>query len=1099
MTKTIPITKISAITLLSLLVMVNCAQHPGSDPVLQERKEIPNIIRESPEISEILEARVAETLSGFAGGFLENTGQKSEAICYFAQSSQLAVGFSASTLWFTIRSASPAIQEPVQNVRLGEEALPCDRSAPTTVSVTFPGSNPVVPLAEAPTGAYSNSYRGADPTQWSTHNAYYGKILYRNLYKRIDLVYELHDGQLKYEFIVHPGGNPAAIRVHWNGPVALSHQATGLQITVDTATGPFVMTDSAPLSYQADHSATPIASTFFLANSTTYGFSVSDYDPTRPLIIDPFISTFLGGAGNEGGTGPWDCSLALDAAGNIWVTGHTWDAAPDFPTTPDALNLTHNGDQDVYVAQLAPNGSTLLYSTLLGGTDYDTPYALAIDATGNIWLGGQIGSTDFPTTPNALNKTKNAGGDAFLVQLAADGSTLLYSTYLGGDLNDFLIAIAFDGAGNVWFTGATDDHASNDFPTTADALNTTHNGPSSNGDIYIAKLAADGSKLLYSTFLGGTGDEAAWAMALDTLGNVWVTGYTASGNFPTTGDALNETSNGGQDVFLALLAADGSALLYSTYLGGSGTDDGRSLAFDSAGNVWFTGRTYSGAPNFPTTPNALNTTYNGGTSDLYVAQLAADGSALLYSTFLGGAGTDQGHALALDAADNVWITGATSLEFPTTSDALITTDPGGWDAFVTQLAADGSALLYSTYLGGDANDMGHDLAVDAAGSVWVTGYTADHASTDLPTSPDAYNTTHNGGDDAFLFALMLPPGPPQTLSAIISADNVTLTWAAPATQGGSPTTAYRVYRSTTSGTYGAFLAETADTTFNDSSSLTIGVPYYYVVTAVNSNGESFASNEVMVTLTLPSAPSALVVTPGTGQTVVLTWGIPANPGSTPITTYRVYRSNTSGVYDVFLNETPSTTFNDSTVVLGDTYYFVVTAVNSIGESLVSNEVNITLTVPSAPQTLFAIPGAGAAVILTWGPPATWGSTAFTTYRVYRSTTSGVYGAFLAETPNTTYTDSSSFVPGTAYYYVVTAVSRTGESPVSNEVTITLNTPSAPQTLTAVVHTSQIVILTWGAPATQGTTVITIYRVYRSTTSGVYGAFLAETPNTTYTD
>ncbi|MFQ5978777.1 MAG: fibronectin type III domain-containing protein [Candidatus Heimdallarchaeota archaeon] len=1041
MTKRIFITNISVMILLSLLVVANYAQYHDSEILHKERQDSANIIRESlerdAETQEKLKAKASVTLKGFAGGFLENTGQKNEAICYFAQSSQLAVGFGASTLWFTISSASPTLQELAQNERLGEEGLLRDRSPPTTVGVTFPGSNPVVPLAETPTGAYSNYYRGADPTKWSTHNVYYAKLIYRNLYEQIDLVYELHDGQLKYEFIVNPGGTPESIRVHWNGPVVLSHQATGLQITIDTATGPFMIIDSSPLSYQADNPASTIPSAFFLEDTTTYGFSVPVYDPTRPLIIDPFLSTFLGGSGNEGGQGPWDCSLALDGAGNIWVAGHTYDADPDFPTTPDALNLTHNGDQDVYVAQLAPNGSTLLYSTLLGGTGYDTAYTLAVDGAGNVWAGGQVGSTDFPTTTNALNTSRNAGGDAFLVQLAADGSTLLYSTYLGGDLNDFLIAIAFDAAGNVWFTGATDDHSSNDFPTTADALNTTHNGPSSNGDIYIAQMAADGSKLLYSTFLGGTGDDAAWALALDDVGNVWVAGFTSSGDFPTTGDALNKTGNGGQDVFLALLKADGSLLLYSTYLGGSGDEDVRSLALDSVGNVWFTGRTYSG--NFPTTPDALNGSRDTA-PDAYIAQLAASGNALLYSTYLGGGGYDAGHALALDATGNVWFTGTTSLDFPTTGDAFNTTNPGGWDAIVVQLAANGSALLYSTYLGGDANDMGHDLAVDAAGNIWVTGYTADHAATDFPISPNAFDPTHNGGDDAFLFGLLFTPEPPQTLSATISADNVTLTWAVPAMQGRSPITAYRVYRSTTSGAYGAFLAETAETTttFNDSSSLTISVPYYYIVTAVNSYGESFVSNEVTITLTVPSAPQVLVAAPGTGLTVMLTWGAPTMQGSTPVTMYRVYRNTTSGDYTVFLNETSTTAFNDSTVLLGTTYYYILTAVNSIGESGWSNEVNITLTAPSAPQVLSATPDTGTTVLLVWGHSVNNGSTPIITYRVYRSTTSGAYGPFLAETPNATYRDASSFLLGTPYYYVVTAVNRIGESSWSNEATIIIS-------------------------------------------------------------
>jgi fibronectin type 3 domain-containing protein len=1100
LTKRIFITKISVIILLSLLVVANWAQYHGSATIPQERQDSANIIRELPETEAEphakLKAKATETLKGFAGGFLENTGQKSEAICYFAQSPQLAVGFGVSTLWFTIRSASPTLQDPAQNVRLGEEGLPCDRSAPTTVSVTFPGSNPVVPLTAAPTGAYSNYYRGADPTKWSTHNPYYGKIVYPNLYEHIDLVYELHDGQLKYEFIVHPGGTPDAIRVHWNGPVALSHQATELQITVDTAIGPFMMTDSAPLTYQADHPATPIPSAFFLADSTTYGFSVSDYDPTRPLIIDPLLSTFLGGAGNEGGTGPWDCSLALDGAGNIWVTGHTWDADPDFPTTPDALNLTHNGDQDVYVAQIAPNGSTLLYSTLLGGTDYDTAYALAVDGAGNVWLGGQIGSTDFPTTANALNTSKNAGGDAFLVQLAADGSTLLYSTYLGGDLNDFLTAIAFDEMGNVWFTGATDDHASNDFPTTADALNTTHNGPGSSGDIYIAQLAVDGSKLLYSTLLGGTGDEAAWAMALDAVGNVWVTGFTASGDFPTTADALNSSANGGQDVFLALLAADGSALLYSTYLGGSNDDDARSLALDGVGNVWFTGRTSSG--NFPTTPDALNGSLNAA-PDAYIAQLAANGNALLYSTYLGGGGYDAGHALALDATGNVWFTGTTSADFPVTPDAINSTDPGGWDAFVAQITADGTSLRYSTYLGGDANDMGHDLAVDAAGNIWVTGYTANHATTDFPISPTAYDPTHNGGDDAFLCALM-PPGPPQNLSAVTSGPNaVNLTWIAPITSGSASIAKYHVYRSTASGVAGIFLGSTTDTPFTDSFAFVAGIPYYYIVTAMSSIGESLISNEASIVFNAPSAPQTLIVAPGNGTSVLLTWNASVTAGSGPITTYCIYRSTRGGAYTAFLANTTTTAYNDSTVVLGIEYFYVVIAVSDFGESPMSNEVNITLSAPSAPQGLVAAIGTGQSVILTWQMPTTPGSTSITTYRVYRNTTTGVYDVFIAETLNTTYSDSFSLVLGTAYYYVVTAVNSNGESVPSNEATIVVfvTVPGAPENLSATPD-EKVVSLSWLAPTNDGGAPITSYRVYRGISSGTY-FFLGNTASLSFND
>jgi hypothetical protein len=212
-------------------MVVNCAQYHGRATVPQEKQEFPTIVREPPK-AEIkaeshakLKAKASETLQGFAGGFLENTGQKNAGIHYYARSSQLAVGFGISTLWFSISGMSQARSEPEPTEPLGDEELLGEHSASTIVSITFPGSNPVVPLAEAPTGAYNNYYRGADPTQWSTHNPYYTKLVYRNLYEHIDLVYELREGQLKYEFIVNPGGNPAAIRAHWNGPVVLSHQA----------------------------------------------------------------------------------------------------------------------------------------------------------------------------------------------------------------------------------------------------------------------------------------------------------------------------------------------------------------------------------------------------------------------------------------------------------------------------------------------------------------------------------------------------------------------------------------------------------------------------------------------------------------------------------------------------------------------------------------------------------------------------------------------------------------------------------------------------------------------------------------------------------
>jgi hypothetical protein len=434
---------------------------------------------------------------------------------------------------------------------------------------------------------------------------------------------------------------------------------------------------------------------------------------------------------------------------------------------------------------------------------------------------------------------------------------------------------------------------------------------------------------------------------LDAAGNVWLTGETASTDFPTTAYALNTTHNGALDVFVVCLASNGQNLLYSTFLGGSSVESGRALALDAAGNVWLTGETAS--TDFPTTADALNTTYNG-VYDVFVACLASNGHTLLYSTFLGGSSYDYGWALAVDATGNAWLTGWTedaTTDFPTTPDALNTTHNGDRDVFVACLASNGQTLLYSTFLGGSEWETGRALAFNAAGNVWVAGNTQD-ATTDFPTTPDAFDSTHNGNLDVFLSLLAYPPSAPQTLAVVASSTNfVYLVWDPPLLQGGTTITAYRVYRSTTSGTYGTFLAETSLPLFLDSLVVS-GETYYYVVTAVNGVDESPSSNEVTITLpaeiTPPDAPESLSTTPG-DHFVELTWSAPSHDGGSPITNYRVYRGTTSGSYAP-LRVVTSTAYNDTTALRGATYYYVVTAVNARGESVFSAEVSATLSPPT---------------------------------------------------------------------------------------------------------------------------------------------------------
>ena len=327
--------------------------------------------------------------------------------------------------------------------------------------------------------------------------------------------------------------------------------------------------------------------------------------------------------------------------------------------------------------------------------------------------------------------------------------TLAYSTYLGGSNWEAANGIAVDASGEAYVTGTT---VSSNFPTTAGAFQTHLNGREANA--FVCKLNATGSALIYSTYLGGSNGSEASSLAVDASGNTYVTGWTASSNFPTTAGAIQTTFGGGyDDAFVSKLNATGSALIYSTYLGGGSYDEGHSIAVDALGSAYVTGFSYSS--NFPTTVGAFQVAL-GGYDDAFVSKLNPAGSALIYSTYLGGGRYDDGRGIAVDASGSAYVTGFSySSNFPTTAGALQAKSGGGYDAFVSKLNAGGSALLYSTYLGGGLDDFGYGIAVDASNNAYVTGLTY---SANFPTTTGALQTTLGGGegggyDDAFVAKL----------------------------------------------------------------------------------------------------------------------------------------------------------------------------------------------------------------------------------------------------------------------------------------------------------------------------------------------------------
>jgi hypothetical protein len=570
------------------------------------------------------------------------------------------------------------------------------------------GANPVsegVGLDELP--GRSNYFVGNDPQQWRTNIPNYAQVAYHDVYPGIDLVYYGQQRQLEYDFRVAPGADPHAIVLDFQGVDQLELDAQG-NLVLHTSAGAVIQ--QAPVLFQESNGTrTTVPGRYVLQGDHQVRFDVGPYDASRPLVLDPQLvySTYLGTSGLSGGLG-----IAVDPAGNIYVTGQT--NSPNFPTAnPIQPILKSLIDTNVFVAKLDPSGSTLLYSTYLGGNGFDSGKGIAVDAAGNAFVAGFTTSRDFPLAHPLQPVFGGGGSDAFVAKLNATGSALVYATFLGGDHDDEANGIAVDSAGDAYVAGQTD---STTFPV-VNALQPLHEGSYVDG--FVTKLNAAGSALVYSTYLGGGDVDFASGIAVDGVGNAYVTGATRSTNFPTANPLQPGNGGGLYDVFVTKLNAAGSALVYSTYLGGRGDDEGRSIAVDAAGEAVVTGSTTS--TNFPTV-NPAQPAYGGGYQDGFVAKLNANGSALVYATYIGGSDWDDAEAIAVDPSGNAYVTGETASEdFPIVDPA----QPGlggGFDAFLLKLNATG-AFVYSSYLGGSDFDAGQGIAVDNLGRAYITGTT----------------------------------------------------------------------------------------------------------------------------------------------------------------------------------------------------------------------------------------------------------------------------------------------------------------------------------------------------------------------------------------
>ena len=647
-------------------------------------------------------------------GFTQNVGQlNDQTVGFFFSKGGMTVAFGVSTIFF--------------------ETLDLTGNLSSKFSLSFPGSQRVSPIGHGFKKSITNYFYGSnqltDVPSWE-------EVWYPDLYLGVTLRYYMSPRGLKYEFILDPGADPNQITVQVSDSMVLTIEKSTVVIQPRNQPNMESFQDSYLYVFQEDGSEVPAQFIPKEDQHQSYGFFLDQFDPTQKLTIDPLLlafSTYLGGSGNSyeigkdivvdtdensyitgytqssdfpvknayqsskqggydvfvtklnasgeivfstyfgGSQSDYGSSIALDINRNIYITGRT--SSTDFPLY-NAYQSTSSENSDVFVTIFNPTGSSLLFSTYLGGNETEYGYDIAVDNSGAIYVAGHTQSTDFPLK-NAYQSSHHGGTyDVFIAKFDSLGTGLIYSTYLGGSgSSEYGLDIVADALGNSYITGWTE---SSDFPI-KDAYQSVFQG--GGNDAFVAKLNTTGD-LVFSTYLGGSGGEEAAAIALDSIAEYcYVVGMTSSSDFPIK-DAYQSIHQGGDyDVFMTRLNTSNSDLIFSTYIGGTGADFGNGIALDSRGAIYVTGETRS--DDFPV-KNPYQSTY-GGTHDAFVTKLFPTGAELKFSSYLGGDYVDNGIAVAVDSNGTSYVTGRTySDDFPTVN-AYDGTYGGTSDVFVTKI------------------------------------------------------------------------------------------------------------------------------------------------------------------------------------------------------------------------------------------------------------------------------------------------------------------------------------------------------------------------------------------------------------------------------
>ncbi|MFY0643365.1 MAG: gliding motility-associated C-terminal domain-containing protein [Bacteroidia bacterium] len=596
------------------------------------------------------------------------------------------------------------------------------------------------------------------------------KVVYESVYPNIDLVfYQSSTGALKYDFILHKGAYLSDIQMEYIGVENLYLQSDG-QLSYSTKWG--IVQEEKPFSYtQEGRNTVDIA---YALNANTLGFK-ADFDLIEmETVLDPIYvdwSTYFYGTGNNGTSWAWTWVLDLDIddSNNVYVTGMTNDR---FPILTNAYDTSPAGFYDGFICKMSEDGDSILWFSYIGGSSYEYSFTLTVNSAHQPVIAGFSWSSDFPTTAGAWDQTYGGGFNVykgFVTKFNSTGDSLVFSTFLGGGSNDLIHSMTLDNSGNVYITGET---KSSDFPTTTGCYDNTYNGSAggwgwNGGDAFLTKLNANGTNLLFSTYIGGANDDVGYDIQLSPSNEIYIVGKTGSGNFPVTPGSpiFNYNVLGATDGFVMKFKSDGKTLVYSKLMGGSQGDWFESVYINSFDEAYVAG--ISESSDFYTTKDAYQTS-NKGSQDIVVVKMNALGQNVSYSTYIGGSNAEQywsgwiynsNVSISANVREEAVVCGISrSTDFPVTSDALYTNNPSGatsgwWNtsAVIAKLDYLGKKLLYGTYYGGSSYEIPGANKLRRISCYTNILYGGVTASSNYPTTAGVYKENKSSATTGFFW------------------------------------------------------------------------------------------------------------------------------------------------------------------------------------------------------------------------------------------------------------------------------------------------------------------------------------------------------------